>query len=246
MSSARPTRAGVASSGVFAIATRAVAVVALAAASARAEPPAPVPATPPASAPVEQRRTIHLVALASATALYASSELLFKDALAADACRWCNPPGFDESVRNSLVWHDTATAARLSNFTGYAGVPLATAALFVFATSDISDHRAAELVDDAIPISEAIVYTQVVTQIVKFSVARERPFARFGTPALAPSNETNLSFFSGHSSLAFSVAVSAGVVAHRRRYALAPAIWITGLSLATATAYLRIAADRHL
>jgi len=52
-------------------------------------------------------------------------------------------------------------------------------------------------------------------------------------------------FYSGHSTFAFAMAVSAGTIASMRRYRLAPSIWATGMALAAATAYMRIAADRH-
>ena len=38
----------------------------------------------------------------------------------AATCRWCDPPGFDSSVRDALRWHDTDTA----NIVSYV-VPLA-------------------------------------------------------------------------------------------------------------------------
>jgi membrane-associated phospholipid phosphatase len=60
-----------------------------------------------------------------------------------------------------------------------------------------------------------------------------------------PSTEDNLSFYSGHTTLAFSVGVSSSLIAYRRRYRLAPAILISTLALGVTTAYLRMAADRH-
>ncbi|HEU0030166.1 MAG TPA: phosphatase PAP2 family protein [Kofleriaceae bacterium] len=196
--------------------------------------------------PVEEiHRTRHLLALGAGALVFASTELLFKDQLSPDRCRWCEPPGFDADVRNALVWDDPSTARRLSNFTGYALQPLLAAGLFVLATGDAPGERVRLLVDDAIPITEAVVYTQLLTQVAKFGVGRQRPYARFAADAPPPDNEDNLSFFSGHSSLVFSIAVSSGLVAHRRGYRLEPVIWASGLSLAAFTAYLRIAADRH-
>src|SRR6059058_3168029 len=55
----------------------------------------------------------------------------------------------------------------------------------------------------------------------------------------------NLSFFSGHATLAFALATSAGTVASMRHHRLAPVMWAVGLLLATTGGYLRIAADRH-
>ena len=43
----------------------------------------------------------------------------------------------------------------------------------------------------------------------------------------------------------FALAVSSGTIATLRGYRWAPWVWGVGLTLATATAYLRIAGDRH-
>jgi membrane-associated phospholipid phosphatase len=92
---------------------------------------------------------------------------------------------------------------------------------------------------------EAVWGTQLVTQLVKITAGRQRPYAHYRTAPAPLSQEDNLSFISGHSSLTFSIAVGAGVIAQRRGYRLAPVIWATGLTVAATTAYLRMAADRH-
>lgn len=181
-----------------------------------------------------------LLVLGGATVLQFSTEYLVKDQLAADRCRWCDPPDIDAALRDRLVWHDRALARSLSSVTGYAATPLVTAGL-VF----LSASNAGTFLDDVVPCLEAFVYTQLVTQLVKSLVARQRPVVHYATEPNPASAEDNLSFFSGHSSIAFSIAVSAGMVARRRGYALEPAIWASGLALAGATAYLRVAADRH-
>lgn len=191
-----------------------------------------------------RRYTIRLLALTGGIALHSTSEYLVKDQLVAESCRWCKPPGFDASVREALVWDDPAAAGRLSNATGYAGVPVLAGALFAISARQAPcwGRRFAE---DALPIVEALVYTQLVTQLSKISVGRQRPAIRFATTPPEPTNEDNMSFYSGHSSIAFAIAVSASTIAHRRGYKLAPAISIGTLALAVTTAYLRIAADRH-
>src|SRR5262249_18375089 len=60
-----------------------------------------------------------------------------------------------------------------------------------------------------------------------------------------PKPDDNLSFYSGHTSLAFSLAVGSGTIASMRGYPLAPVVWATGLPVALLTGYLRIGADRH-
>jgi membrane-associated phospholipid phosphatase len=200
----------------------------------------------PASADHEQsrERAIRIAAIAAGIVVYVSSETLFKDEISPDHCRWCGGNTIDDNVREAFLWDNTRLAGQLSNLTGYAAAPLAATGLLIAASSGVPD-RWTRIIDDAIPVFEAVIATQLVTQAVKISVARQRPFVRFGGDTVPASPENNLSFFSGHSSLTFSIAVAAGTVAERRGYKLAPVIWVTGLALAGTTAYLRIAADRH-
>ncbi|MBI5544380.1 MAG: phosphatase PAP2 family protein, partial [Deltaproteobacteria bacterium] len=58
-------------------------------------------------------------------------------------------------------------------------------------------------------------------------------------------SDYNLSFYSGHTNLAFSLVVSAGTVAHLRGYRAEPFIWGVGLPLATFVAYSRLGAQKH-
>ncbi len=89
-------------------------------------------------------------------------------------------------------------------------------------------------------------------QLAKFFFARERPFVHFlprapdAVRALTTSpSDDNLSFFSGHTTLAFSLATSAGTIASMRGYRLAPLTWGVGLANAFTIGYLRIGADKH-
>jgi membrane-associated phospholipid phosphatase len=54
-----------------------------------------------------------------------------------------------------------------------------------------------------------------------------------------------MSFFSGHATMMFAVATSAGTIATMRGYRWTPVVWLVGLPLAAATAYLRVASDDH-
>ena len=60
----------------------------------------------------------------------------------------------------------------------------------------------------------------------------------------SPSDD-NTSFFSGHTTLGFALATSAGTVTTLRGYRLAPLVWGAGLTMATTIGYLRIASDKH-
>ncbi|CAN5725807.1 hypothetical protein BH11MYX2_BH11MYX2_27620 [soil metagenome] len=169
------------------------------------------------------------------------SETVAKDALAPNECRWCSPPGFDRSIRDSLVWNNPDRAATLSNIDAYVVSPLVGLGLLYLSDKDASWTR---LVDDGLPILETVAISQAITQAVKFSVGRARPYVRLGGGGTGNADE-NLSFWSGHSALAFGITTSAGLVAHWRHYWTEPYIWAAGISLSLSTEYLRIGADKH-
>ena len=194
-----------------------------------------------------RRRASHLVFASAAGALYVVSETIAKPALAPDRCRWCSVDGLDDGVRRSLAWSDPRRAASISNVTGFVAAPVLLFGLTALAASSTTGdgERAGRIVDDVIPIFETVMYSELVVQAVKFSFGRQRPEVHFRDPNAATTQDNNLSWFSGHATLTFGLAVSAGVVAHRRGSALEPVIWATGLTLATTTSYLRIAGDKH-
>jgi len=190
-------------------------------------------------------RVVHVTVTATAGLLYLSSETFLKSSLAAETCRWCEPPSFDRSVRNSLVWTDRSKANTYSNLTGYVAAPLFGIGLTALGSLSGDDPGWGQLIDDTMPIFETVALSQVFTQIVKFSAGRQRPFVHFAAMPQPHDKDDNLSFFSGHSALAFGIATSAGMVAHWRHAKAEPVIWAVGMSVAASTAYLRIAADKH-
>ncbi|HSP77464.1 MAG TPA: phosphatase PAP2 family protein, partial [Myxococcaceae bacterium] len=58
-------------------------------------------------------------------------------------------------------------------------------------------------------------------------------------------SDNNVSFYSGHTSLAFSLVTAAGTVSELRGYRNRWLIWAVGLPAAAATGMLRMAADKH-
>lgn len=206
---------------------------------------APVHADPWYSGADGTRRIIRLSAIVGAGGIYLATESVFKADLAPDQCRWCSVDSLDKSVRDSLVWSDRQQAQTISNLTGYVAAPITMLGLTALASSGVPD-RTARIIDDSIPILESVAYSQLVVQVMKWSFGRQRPEVHFSTAAdRVPTQDDNLSFVSGHSALAFALATSAGVVAHRRGYGYEPVIWATGMTLAASTAYLRIAGDKH-
>jgi len=171
-----------------------------------------------------------------------------KGKIAPSTCRWCEPPGLDLAVKNALGWDNTKPADVTSYITGFGLAPL-TAFGFDAAVVYATGGTVGEWGEDALVILEAITVAADVNQIVKFLVGRERPFvhdlALADKPKTSSPGDNNLSFYSGHTMLGFVSAVSAGTVATLKGYKAAPWIWGTGLTLAVATGYLRIAADKH-
>jgi membrane-associated phospholipid phosphatase len=157
-------------------------------------------------------------------------------------CRWCDPPGFDSSVRNALVWHNVGLADTLSTIDAYAVAPALATTLLYFSDGDASWSR---LIDDVVPVAETVAVSGLLTQVIKVSVGRQRPYAHFGAPATEPTSQDNLSFLSGHSVLGFSITASAGLICHWRGYWTEPYVWGAGIALSLSTEYLRIAADKH-
>ena len=182
------------------------------------------------------------------------SELAKAD-LAAMPCRWCDRRndgtdsvnGFDSTVRDALRWHNTGSADALSSVGAYGLAPIV--AFGGLALAGAHDEALSRWPVDALVVTEAVALATSVNQVVKFSFGRERPFVHVLPNAdkltTAQPSDNNTSFYSGHTSLAFSLAVAAGTVATMRGYRWAPYVWASGLLVAGTTGYLRIAGDRH-
>ena len=124
-----------------------------------------------------------------------------------------------------------------------------TIAAYLYFTAAGEDDKTAGL-EDLLIATEAVALNQVLTETVKIAVARQRPWAYYGSAGgtVTPtslSSQANLSFYSGHDSFSFA-SVSAGLtIALMRGY---PGAWIiaaAGYPTAAFVGYLRMAADQH-
>jgi membrane-associated phospholipid phosphatase len=184
-----------------------------------------------------KNRVVHLSITTVGVVVYPATAWL-QDRLAPTTCHWCSPTSLDTNVRDALRWDDRGTAGTLSNVTAYVLSPAVGIGLILLHTPPTW----ADVIDNIVPIAETMVVTQWITRAAKLSIGRERPYAHYGA---SESDEANLSFPSGHTSRAFALATSAGVIAHARGYSIEPIVWAVGMSLAGTSAYLRIAADSH-
>jgi len=204
-----------------------------------------VGAAAPARADDDDERTLlHASLILAGGVAYATSETVLKDDLAPDRCRWCDDNALDRGVRDAVVWRRTGLAARTSDVLGFAITPALELSLVVVAGR--RDGPARAWLADSLAVVESAIAAGLANQTTKFLVGRARPYAWAdpGSPAAADP-DANLSFYSGHTTLGFSLAASAGTVAQLRGYRWAPWIWGAGVALAATTGYLRMAADRH-
>jgi len=182
------------------------------------------------------------------------SEAALKKPLAPTTCHWCETNAFDTSIRRIFNPSLTPSAFGIagpdmaSNLVGFGALPIGLLLLDGL-WSYRADARWDTTAVDVLLILEATFSAQLLNQVTKFLVARARPYTIGADPALLASAKDpldhNLSFFSGHSTFAFALAAAAGTVASLRGYRFAWITWAVGMSLATTTAILRLAADKH-
>jgi membrane-associated phospholipid phosphatase len=159
----------------------------------------------------------------------------YKAEIVAKEPRWTTPPGIDESVRSGLKWSNTGLAKTFSDVMLFGVMPA------VAFTSPLATNH--EYGRAALTVGEAVVITGVITQVTKFSVARARPFAYYSNDYSSP--DSKLSFFSGHTSYSFAMALSSAMLMAESYPGQSGAIYATALALAALPGYLRIAADKH-
>lgn len=171
-----------------------------------------------------------------------------------DRCRWCDRNGnvdtlngLDRWARNSFVWKNERSAQFTSGVTAFLLEPAAVT--FEMIAASTADNAGRAFPVDFLIISEAVAVSTLLNQTTKIIMARERPFVH-AMPAeerlkTALPSDNNVSFYSGHTALSFTLATAAGTVAALRDYRLMPLVWGTLMPLAFANGYLRIAADRH-
>jgi membrane-associated phospholipid phosphatase len=161
-------------------------------------------------------------------------------------CRVCGDNAFDDGARRGLVWADTRAAYNASNVFAMALPVLGLGVLGLEAGLGGSGKSFAQ---DGLMVGQAVLASLAINQIIKYTVARERPWVNHQNPSVLAEDprrsEDNVSFYSAHTSLAFSLVAATATVAQLRGYRSAPYIWGLGIPLALATGYFRIAADRH-
>jgi len=162
---------------------------------------------------------------------------------APEACRWCEVNGFDRSIRDTLLAPSPRLAGAASDWIAFGATGVA--GLAGVLTPALLDSRYEEAAQNAVTALNATMMTIAINRAVKVAAARRRPAFALGDPAGFSPSEENVSFFSGHTSLVFSIAASTTTVSFLRGYRSAPYLAAGTGALALSAGILRIAADAH-
>jgi hypothetical protein len=181
---------------------------------------------------------VDLPLMVSAGALWLSAEVL-REQLVPARPRWTKASAGDLAIRNAMTWRSPATARSLSDALAMGVVPLLGVTLTL---ADVGTSRQWRVLhEDLLIAAEAVTVAGMLTQVLKFSIARGRPYTYEvfdGSSSadvdklLVHEADAFLSFPSAHASTAFAFASSFATVATLRQRRLAPYLWGIGMPLA--------------
>jgi membrane-associated phospholipid phosphatase len=239
----------------------------LALASLAASSPVPAEALPVAARQASDAPRVHAldfnwtrdgIITSAAGLLWIGSEAVFKKDLVPKTCRWCDRSADGTDTLNAVdrwgrgVAADTAAGRKQwdtwSNTGGFGVLPVGVlGAQYLLSSGSGAPLR--YYAQDATIIIESVVVASLMNQVVKFSVGRERPFVHVLSEdqkgLTEHPNDNNLSFYSGHTNMAFALVTAAGTVSELRGYKNRWLIWAVGLPAAASVGLLRMGADRH-
>ena len=209
----------------------------------------------PVTAPLELRHDLRVdLPVTAGLAVVTVGFRLLRDDLEPSHCRWCDGRspgsvnGLDDWFRTALRRQDTGPANVTSYILAFGAAPVSAAAFTVIAA--VADDRGNEALVDIVLVAEGGFSAMLVTEILEAATLRTRPYVHAienddERAAVIAKAGAFHSFPAGHVVEAFGVAAASGLVASMRGYRLAPLVWACGLVFGVATAYARMAADRH-
>ena len=186
--------------------------------------------------------------------------LIFSGSLAPSACRWCDGPAGAPVNAVDGWFHEGLTARGLSRSTAdtlasvlaYGVMPAAALGATWFATGPHATPGAG--LRNAIIVVESVAVAETLTGTSKLAAARQRPYVHYqhlatpgGSASDLPSlsSEANLSFPSGHTSLAAAAGTSAAMLATLEESPAAPWLWGATAGTTIATGTLRVISESH-
>lgn len=221
----------------------------LAATSVRVEPLAATAVAPPSrGAELVVNRPLTGAFIVAGAVVWAGSDRVFQDTLAPKDCRiFCEPEvnPFDRELGAALTWSDDELPQILSDAAAYVAIPVVGFGGLTYAA--LTEDKKANLVDDLLVVAETTVVVGLLNRATALTFGRTRPRTRnapIGDP-VRDSRQAHESFFSGHTSAAFSVGVAAAQVASLRGYKIAPWLWGSAFLFGATTGYMRLAGADH-
>ncbi len=162
--------------------------------------------------------------------------------LSPSQCRFCAVNGLDEAARDALRLTGARAELRARHLSDVidSGV-LSAGALTLSALGAAQDGTRRTFFEDLLVVGESVAIASDLVNAAKDGFARPRPA---GGSTFMPGSRDR-SFYSGHTSFAFSLATSTATVATIRGRSWAPWAWGVGLTLASGVGYLRMAGDAH-
>jgi len=183
---------------------------------------------------------VETVAIGGIAAAAVLLEVLVKPPVAP---RWNEAILFDDSARSALRAGSESGRSRAATASdiGYLGLPVYAIGVEAGLAVWLGKGKADAAVQLALIDAEALAINGLLSRVTQKAVGRARPDAQPATP-------DNTSFFSGHTSTAFTMA-SALCVQHARLEVYGNAadkvVCPAALAVAATTGILRIVADRH-
>ena len=174
---------------------------------------------------------------------------VFKKELVPDEARWTKTNPLDDAVRDGLRWNGAHTDdANMASNLVLGAIPLAGLSALLFTDregwSSPTSSRAKQAGYGALIMLESASVAMLANQVVKFIALRKRPYTRSSEYGTFEADD-HLSFYSGHTTTAFALAVSGAMLYDMRGGEHRAAVWTTALLLAAGVGYLRIGADKH-
>lgn len=154
-------------------------------------------------------------------------------------CAWCTTNNFDVSIGRALAANNLQGAAMTSHIVTLGTVPIISLIAAAFAAKSEQHFALHGLI-----LLDSAMLTLALTQAVKVITKRQRPEIFFDFP-YADGRITNQSFWSGHTSLAFSLLSTASVLAFRDGATWAPYFTALAFSAGLFVGYSRIASGKH-
>lgn len=157
--------------------------------------------------------------------------------------------GSVNALDRTVLGNWSGTAGRVSDAFLTASITLPLALNLIDVLGDNDADGPLGFGKDTLILIETAAVNCIVFNLAKFTVKRPRPYAFNQQLDLSERGDDNasLSFFSGHTSLAFSMATAYSYLYMKRHpdSSLVVPVWLGSHALAASTAYLRVHAGKH-